>query len=152
MRRIALSCLVSITVLVTPALARASDASLKHALAGYQAKLTSDIGYLSNFSAPSRSAAGGVLRRLSGVQGDLSGASRAASGQQASSSSGRKGRALVLSALSEALTAAGDARAAADAARAGNTSGARSDAGKERSAINQAIPHFEQGGALLHLF
>ncbi len=152
MRRIALSCLVSIAVLATPSLARASDASLKHALAGYQSRLTSDIGYLANFSAPSRGAAGGVLARLSGVQGDLSGASRAASGQQASSSAGRKGRALVLSALSAALTATADARSAAVAARAGNSSGARGDAGKERSAINQAIPRFEQGGTLLHLF
>ncbi len=152
MKRVSLLCLVSTAMLVSPSLARASDASLEHALAAYQSRLTSDIGYLANFSTPSRSGAAGALARLSSVQSDLTGASRAASGQQASSSAGRKGRALVLSALSEAITATGDARAAADAARAGKGSAARSDAAKEHSAIDEAIPRFEQGGSLLHLF
>ena len=58
----------------------------------------------------------------------------------------------MLSALSEDNTAAGDAKASADAAKSGNSSAARSDASKERSAINQAIPRFEQGGKDLHLF
>jgi hypothetical protein len=151
MKRFALSCLVSIAVLASPSLAQASDSSLEHALAGYESKLTSDIGYLASFSTPSRSGAAGALSRLSGVQRDLEGASKAASGQQASSSAGRKGRALVLSALGDALTAAGDARAAADAAHAGKSAAARGDAGKEQSAIDQAIPRFEQGGSLLHL-
>ena len=152
MRRAAPPCLVLIAVLALPALARANDASLEHALHGYESKLTTDISYLADFSAPSRGGASGALSRISGTQKDLSAAYRAASGQQGSSSTGRSGRSLVLSALSEANTAAGDAKASADAARSGNSSAARSDANKERGVIDQAIPRFEQGGKDLHLF
>ena len=152
MRRAALRWFVLLAVLAAPATASASDASLEHSLSGYQSKLTADIGFLASFSTPSRAGAGGVLARVSTVQSDLAGATRAASGQQASSGPGRQGRTLVLSALGEASTAASDARAAAADARAGNGSAARGAAGRERAAIAQAIPRFEQGGRLLHLF
>lgn len=152
MKRIALPCLVTIVALGLAPGAQASDASLQHALKAYQARLTSDIGYLAGFTVPSRSAAGRALTRLAGVHRDLAAASGAASSQQASSSSGRRGRSLVLAALSGAITATGDAEAAASAARAGRSSAARSDVAAEQAAINRAIPQFEQGGRLLHLF
>ncbi len=152
MKRIALPCLVTIAALAVAPGALASDASLQHALKAYEARLTSDIGYLASFAAPNRSAAGAALTKLSGVQRDLSAASRAASGQQASSSAGRNGRSLVLSALSGASTAARDAAAAATAARAGRGATASGDVKAEQAAIDRAIPQFEQGGRLLHLF
>lgn len=151
MRRTALS-LLTLGVLVVAPLAQASDRSLERALKAYQSRLTADIGYLSSFSTPSRGSAGAVLSRLSKIGSDLSGASRAARAQRASSRSGSRGRSLVLSALSNASVAVGDARAAAYAARAGNRSTAARYTRAERSAINRAIPQFESGGHLLHLF
>jgi hypothetical protein len=152
MKRFVLWLFVSLGVLMIPPLALASDASLKGALKPYEGRLTTDIGYLSSFSASSRSAAD--LRQLAqrGSRGDLFGATRAASHQQASSSSGRKGRTLVLSALADATVAAGDARASAIAARSGNRSAAKRYGREEQSGINKAIPLFESGSKLLHLF
>ena len=152
MKRIALPWLVMLAVLAGAPGAQASDASLQHALKAYEARLTSDIGYLASFAAPSRGAAGAALTKLSGVQRDLAAASRAASGQKGSSSTGRKGRSLVLSALGGASTAAGDAVAAASAVRAGRGGAVKGDVAAEQRAINRAIPQFEQGGRLLHLF
>jgi hypothetical protein len=54
--------------------------------------------------------------------------------------------------LSDAITAARDGSGSASAARAGKTATARSDARSESSEINRAIPLFQQGGMLLHLF
>ncbi len=152
MKRLATPFIVLLALVSTASVARASDSSLEHALSVYKGRLTADIGYLASFSAPNRSGAGGALSRLSRVESDLAGARQAATGQQGSSSSGRKGRALVLSGLGDALGAAGDARASATAARSGKSSTARSDARSETSEINRAIPLFQQGGTLLHLF
>lgn len=152
MKRVAPALLVSLGLLVASPLAQASDASLKSALKRYEARLTTDIGYLSSFSAPSRSTAPAALSRLSKIRSDLTGAARAATGEQASTSSGRKGRTLVLSGLHDATVAADDARACATAARSGNRSTARGDAKAEQSEINKAIGLFESGGKLLHLF
>ena len=152
MKRVALPLLIAIGLLATASFAQASDAGLRRALRPYRARLTTDISYLSNFTAPSKSRTGAALRRLSKIRGDLGGATRAANLQQASTSSGRKGRTLVLSALHDASAAAADARASALAARSGNRSAARRDARKEQGEINRAITSFEQGGKLLHLF
>lgn len=152
MRRAALLCLASMTVLAAASVAQASDASLEHALAAYQSKLTTDIGYLASFATPSRATAAATLSRLSTAQRDLTAADKAASGQQASSATGRQGRTLILSALGEASAAAADGRAAASAARTGNSSAAKAAAARERGAIDAAIPDFEQGGKDLHLF
>jgi hypothetical protein len=152
MKRVALPLLVSFGVLAVAPLAQASDASLKHALKAYQARLTADIGYLASFSAPSKSAAPASLSKLSKIRGDLTGAAQAATGQQASTPSGRKGRTLVLSGLNDAIIAVGDARASATAARSGDRSTAKNDAKVELSEINKAIPLFESGGRMLHLF
>lgn len=151
MRRTALS-LLAFGLLVVAPLAQASDRSLEQALKAYQSRLTADIGYLSSFSTPTRRSAGAVLSRLSRIGSDLSGASRAARGQRASSRSGSRGKSLVLSALSNASVAVSDARAAAYAARSGNHSTASRYTRAEQSAINRAIPQFESGGHLLHLF
>jgi hypothetical protein len=144
--------LASGAVLVAAPLVQASDRTVTHALKPYEARLTADVGYLASFSAPSKGAAAGALGRLSKVSKHLSGAKRAASGQMASSSSGRKGRTEVLQALNDALLATGDARASAEAARAGKRSTARRDAKAEQREINKAIPLFESGGKKLHLF
>jgi hypothetical protein len=135
-------------LLAAAPLAQASNASLEKALKPYETRLTTDISYLSNFSAPSKKAAPAALTKLSKINSDLSGATKAATGQQASTSSGRKGRTQVLSALHEATVATSDARACATAARSGKKSTAKS----EQSEINKAIPLFESGGELLHLF
>ena len=58
----------------------------------------------------------------------------------------------MLSGLHDATLAASDARAAAAAARSGKRSTARRDAKEEQREINKAIPLFESGGKLLHLF
>ncbi len=152
MKRVMLPLLVSLGVLAVAPVAQANDASLEHALKPYKARLTSDIGYLSSFSAPSKRAASGALSTLSKVRADLDGATRAANGQQASTSSGRRGRTEVLSAFHDATLAAGDAQASAKAAHAGHSSTAKRDAGEEQTEINSAIPLFESGGGLLHLF
>jgi hypothetical protein len=152
MKRFALLTLVGLGLLGVPPVAVASDASLKAALKPYESRLTTDIGYLSSFSTPSRSAALPALSKLSKIRSGLSGATRAASRQQASSSSGRRGRTLVLSALADATLAPGDAQASANAARSGSRSAAKRKAKEEQSEINKAIPLFESGGRLLHLF
>jgi hypothetical protein len=144
--------LASLATVLTTGVAQASDASLKNALKAYEMRLTSDIGSLSSFTVPSKNAANGVLGKLSTIAKDLSGATRAANGQQASTSTGRTGRIEVLSALNYASTATRDARASASAAKAGKSSTARSDQSQEQSAINKAIPLFESGGKKLHLF
>jgi hypothetical protein len=152
MKRWLLPLLIVAGLLAVAPLAQASDASLKHALSAYKTRLTNDISYLAGFKAPSKSAAGGVLRKLSKVHHDLNGAMVAANGQQASTRSGRKGRTLVLSGLHHALLATSDAQASASAARAGKRGTAKTDAKNEQTEINKAIPQFEQGGRLLHLF
>jgi hypothetical protein len=150
--RVAAPLLVVLGLLVAVPLAQASDASLKRAMKAYESRLTTDIGYLSNFSVPSRSAASTVLHKLSKIGTDLSAATRTAKGQQASTNSGRKARTLLLSALSDATTGTGDARTCATAARSGNRSAAKRDQRNEQNEINKAIPLFESAGKLLHLF
>ena len=152
MKRVALPLLVAVALVAVTPVAQASDQTLRRALQAYKTRLTADIAYLASFSAPTKSKASVALRRLSKVRSDLTGATRAANGQQASSGSGRRGRKLVLSGLQHALTAAGDARASATAARSGNRAAAKRDARHERGEINQAVPLFESGGRLLHLF
>jgi hypothetical protein len=152
LKRIGLPLLVSLGLLVVPPLARGSDITFRRALRPYVTRLTADIGYLSSFSTPSKSAAGGVLQRLSKIRSDLTGATRAATRQRASTNSGRTGRVRVLSALHDATAAAGDASACATAARAGNRSAAKGDQTREQSEINKAIPLFESGGKLLRMF
>ncbi|MHB1571932.1 MAG: hypothetical protein ACYCXW_24030 [Solirubrobacteraceae bacterium] len=132
--------------------ANASDASFRRALAPYKTKLTTDIAYLSNFSAPSKRAAPSSLRTLSRISRDLAGATKAAKGQQGSTTSGRKGRSEVLSALSYATSATSYARSSATAARGGNRSRALAYARSEQARIDKAIPLFEDGGRRLHLF
>jgi hypothetical protein len=152
MKRVLLPSIVSIGLLAMAPMARGSDASLEHALKAYKTKLTTDVAYLSSFSAPSKSRATATLRRLSKVAGDLAGATRAANGQQASTKSGRKGRKLVLEGLHDATLAVRDARASATAAKSGQRPTAKRDARSEQAKINNAIPMLEQGGKLLHLF
>jgi hypothetical protein len=152
MKRVVLPLVVLLALLAPAPLALASDASLKKALKPFKARLTADIAYLAGFSAPSRARASGALSKLATIRKDLSGATRAATNNKASTKSGRKGRTLVLSALHDATLATGDARASAKAARSGNRSAAKRDAKHERSEINKAIPRFESGGKLLHLF
>jgi hypothetical protein len=152
MKRIATPFLVLVALAAAAPIAVASDASLEHALGAYKSRLTADIGYLASFSAPSRSGASAALSRLSKIQQDLSGARHAAGAQQGSSSAGRRGRTLVLSALGDAIAAAGHAQSSANAARSGKTSTARGEARSESGDINRAIPLFQQGGTLLHLF
>ena len=144
--------LVVVGLLVGAPLALASDASLQRALKVYENRLASDIGYLSSFTTPTRCGAPAVLRRLSSVRTDLSGATQAAARNQASTSSGRTGRAQVLSALRYAATATVDADYSARAARAGNRTRARRYARAEQGMINRAITLFEAGGRRLHLF
>lgn len=141
-----------LALLIVVPLAQASDASLERALKAYKGRLTVDIAYLSNFSVPSHKAAATVLHKLSKVRSDLSGARRAATHQQASSSSARKGQALVLSALRDVLAAESDAHACAAAVRSADRAAAKRDQAKEQSEVNKAIPLFESGGKLLHLF
>ena len=152
MRRTLASSLAVVGLLASPTLAHASDTSLRHALSTYESRLTSDIGRLANFAVPSRAAAASTVAAMTKVNADLEGAVRAATAQKASTSAGRRGRTLVLSGLHEAIVAAGDAKAAALAARTGHGAAARAQAAKERAAINRAIPLFESGGKLLHLF
>jgi hypothetical protein len=64
----------------------------------------------------------------------------------------RRGQSLVLSALHYATLADADTRASAGATRSGNGAVARSDARAEQARIIRAIPLFESGGHLLHLF
>lgn len=144
--------LVAVGLLAAAPLAQASDASLKRAVKVYEGRLTKDIGYLANLKLPSRSAAPTVLRRLSKIRNDITGATRAAKGQHGSSSSGRKARTKLLSALSDASAATGSARACAKAARAGNRAAAKSDLKVELRDVNKAIPLFESAGRLLNLF
>jgi hypothetical protein len=133
-------------------LAQASDATLEKAMKPYEKRLTTDISYLSNFSAPSKKAAPSTLTKLSTIGGDLAGATKAAASHQASTSSGRRGRTQILAALHDATAATSDAKASATAARAGKTSTAKRDAKTEQSQITKAIPLFESGGKLLKLF
>lgn len=144
--------LVCAALLAAAPLARAGDGSIRRAMKPYKVKLTVDIGYLSNFSAPSRKAAPGALRRLSRIRTDLTGASRALRHQRASSRNGRRGRADVLKALHHALTATTRARSSARAARAGHRITARRIARSEQRQIDRAIREFETGGRLLRLF
>lgn len=132
--------------------AQASDSSLRSALKAYEANLTKDIGYLATFKAPSSSGASAALHKISKIASDLNAAEHAASAQQASSSSGRTARSDVLSALHDALIAAGDAKASATAARSHKASTAKKDAKATVSETNKAIPLFETGGKLLKLF
>jgi hypothetical protein len=152
MKCFALSVLVSLSLLALAPLAQASDRSLERAVAPYKGRLTSDIGYLANFSTASRRGAAAVQTRVARILGDLATVTSAAKSQHASSKSVRRGQSLVLSALHYATLAADDARASAGATRSGNGAVARSDARAEQAQINRAIPLFESGGHLLHLF
>lgn len=149
---LAVALLIGAALLISAPLAHANDAGIRRVMKPYKTRLTVDIAYLSNFSAPSRKAAPAALRKLSSIGIDLHGASRALARQTASSANGRRGRADVLSALRDALAAASDAHSSAAAARAGHVATARRDAKAEQRHIGQAIPKFEAGGRLLHLF
>jgi hypothetical protein len=151
-RWLALPLVVLLTIGAAASIAQASDASLKHALKGYENRLTADIGYLASFTAPSKSGAAGALKKLSTISKQLKGATQAANGQQASSAKGTKGRKDVLAALKDASAAVTAAKASANAAKAGNSSTAKHDAKQERQKINKAIPLFEAGGKALGLF
>jgi len=118
----------------------------------YKSRLTTDISYLSNFAAPSRAAAAGVLTKLSKVSRDLTDARNTLKGQRASTSSVAKGRTEVLQALSDSLAASADARSSASAARSDKRATAARDAKAEKHEIGLAIPLFESGGKALHLF
>jgi hypothetical protein len=144
--------LVLLGLLAVASLAQASNATLEKAMKAYEKRLTTDISYLANFSAPSKHAAFSTLSKLSTITRDLAGATKAATDHQASTSSGRKGRTQILAALHDATTATSDAKASATAARSGKTSTAKRDAKAEQSEINKAIPLFESGGKTLHLF
>ncbi len=148
---LALLLLICAALLVAPPLAGASDASIRRVMKPYEQKLTVDIGYLSTFSAPSRSVAPRTLRKLSGIRTELTDASHALEHQKASSRNGRRGRTDVLEALRNALTATADARNSARAARAGHGVTARNDVKAEQREIGKAITQFETGGQLLHL-
>lgn len=152
MRRALPTVLALVALAAVPWPAFASDASVRRALSAYESRLTADIGRLASFSTPSRAGAAATIAALGKVRSDLDGAVRAADGQRASTSAGRRGRALVLSGLREALTAAGDAKSAAVAARSGHTAAAKAATAREQKAIDRAIPLFESGGKLLHLF
>lgn len=144
--------LVALFVAVGGGVAQASDASLTKAMKAYKTRLTTDIAYLANFSAPAKARAGATLTKLGKINRDLLGARHAAQINQASTASGRKGRTEVLSALGYALTSTKDATASARAARAGHRAAARADARAALREINKAIPLFEDGGRRLHLF
>lgn len=152
MKRVLTPLVICSALLAVAPFAHASDSSLKHALKAYEANLTKDIAYLASFKAPSKSGASAALHKISKVESDLNGAKQAANGQQASSSSGKTGRSKVLSALHYALVAASDAKASATAARSHEASTAKKDAKATVSETNKAIPLFESGGKLLHLF
>jgi hypothetical protein len=151
MKRLLTAALLGILVLAP--VAHASDASLEKALKAYKQKLTTDIAYLSGFSAPSKSAASGVSRKLSTISGDLKGAQSAAQNNQASSAKGSKGRSEILAGLGYALVAERDAKAATSAAASGKAATARSDAKRARAEIaDKAIGPLESGGMALGLF
>jgi hypothetical protein len=150
--RVALPLLISLGLLIAAPLAQASDASLRRAVKPYVSRLTADVSYLSNFAVPRKSGVVTVLRRLDKIRTDLGGATRAVKDNQGSTSAGRKGRTLALSALRHATTATADARACATAVRAGKRSAAKSDQRHEQTEINRAISQFEAAGKLLHLF
>lgn len=152
MRRVVLALAVAISLLVSAPLASASDASLKRALKPYTTRLTRDVAYLANFSVPSKTAVPSVLSRLGKIGHDLAAVTHAATANHGSTTSGRKGRALVLEGLHDAQAAANEARACADAVRSGDGSAATRDQGQERRKINKGIGALEAGGKLLHLF
>lgn len=144
--------LICAALLAAAPLARASDASIRRVMNPYKTKLTVDIAYLANFSAPSWKAAPGTLHKLAGIRTELTRASRALEHQKASTRNGRRGRTDVLNALHTALTATTDARNSATAARHRHSATARKDTKAEQRQIGKAIPEFETGGRLLHLF
>jgi hypothetical protein len=152
MKRFTIPLLVMLGLLALAPLAAASDKSLENALKPYKTKLTTDVAYLAAFKAPSKSKAGGVLKKLSKIEGDLNGAKNAANGQQASTSGGTQGRSEVLSGVGDLLAGAGDAKSSASAAKAGKSGKAKSDAKQALKEINKAIPVLEAGGMKLKLF
>jgi hypothetical protein len=132
--------------------ASANDASVRRAFKTYEKKLTKDISYLASFKTPTRRSSGTVLKHVAGIRRDLRGAERAQKGKRASTAKGRTGRQQILTALSDANSAAGQARASALAIRGGHRAAARGDARKEQRIVNKAIALFEAGGKKLHLF
>jgi hypothetical protein len=151
MKRAVLPVLVLIGLLATP-VALASDKSLKTALEPYKTKLTTDIGYLASFTAPTKSKGAAATKQLGKIESTLKGVKNAAESQQASSSKGSTGRTDVIAGVTDALTATADGKAAASAAKSGKSSSAKSDAKAELKAIDKAIPLLETGGKDLGLF
>jgi hypothetical protein len=151
-KRITISLLVVFGALVPVAPAMASDQSLEKALKPYKTKLTTDIAYLANFATPSKSKASSDLKQLSKVKGDLNGALKAATDNQASSSKGKAGRTDVIAGVKDALKAESEAVASATAAKSGKSSTAKSDAKTEKSEIDKALAPLEAGGKALGLF
>lgn len=151
-KRASFSLLLVVGLLVAAPLAQASDASLKRAVKIYEVRLTKDISYLANLKVPSRSAAPTVLRRLSKIGSDLAAVTRVAKSHHGSSSSGRRARVQLLSALSDVSAATRSARACATAARSRHRAAAKSDLKLEQRQVNKAIPLFESAGRLLNLF
>lgn len=151
-KRTTISLVVVLGALVPVAPAQASDKTLEKALKPYKSKLTVDVAYLANYAAPSKSKASSALKELSKVKGDLNGALKAATDNQASSSKGKTGRTEVIAGLKDALKANAEAQASANAAKSGKSSTAKSDAKTEKSEIDKAIAPLEAGGKALGLF
>lgn len=152
MKRVVVPVLALIALLAAAPLGVASDKSLENALKPYKTKLTSDVGYLASFKAPSKSKAAAALTRLATINGDLSGAKHAAESNQASTSKGKAGRSEVIAGLSDALIATADGKNSASAAKSGRASTAKADASAELKEANKAIPLLESGGMKLGLF
>ena len=150
-RILALSALLP--ALAFPSMARASDASLSHALSSYKVTLTVDIIFLAeDRTVPTKATAGSLASKLSRVQSDMSTVARVARGQKASTSSGRKAQSEALSGFADASASAADGLAAVAAVRAGKSSTAKSDIAAAQSEIAKSIPDFEASGKLLGLF
>jgi hypothetical protein len=134
--------------LAFPALAQASDASFRSAVAPYQTDLTNDVVFLAGLdSVPSKSAASSDASKLRTAQSQLTACARAARSQKASSTAGRKQQADLLQGLSLTYSSAGYGLGAATAAEAGKTSVARSDIAGEQRQLAAALVVLKQSEA-----
>jgi len=152
MKRAVLPLLVLLGLLAAAPVGLASNKSLEAALKPYKTKLTVDVAYLGNFKAPSKSKAAAALKKLSAIKTVLTGAKRAAEGQQASTSKGASGRTDVIAGVTDMLTATSEATNSAKAAKSGKASTAKADAKAEYKEVNKGIPPLEAGGMDLGLF
>jgi hypothetical protein len=148
-RTLALGTLLATLTLASPA--HASDASLRHALTPYGSTLQTDVIYLVGFTAPAQASAPAVAARLSLIDGQLTSVARLTRAQQASTSAGKRGRSMVLSALDEELVAVKYGRVAASAAGSGQSASASAAAAHEQSSMVSSLSGLRAGAALLHL-